>query len=365
MTRHNLPAPLTPLIGRAHELNGAIQHLQDPDCRLVSLVGPGGSGKTRLALEAAALVLDDFADGVVLAPLVAIDTAPAIVPALAQAIGLTLARQEDARRQLVDYLRARQMLLVLDNFEQLASGVHLLVEILAAAPRVKILVTSRVRLNAVGEQVITVEGLALPAPLAATGDGSHHDGELTPEAAQVIAASDAVALFLYHARRMRSDYAPDAADLIAMARICIAVAGMPLAILLAAAWMDLLPPPAIAHQLLGELADDGAHGIDFLAADWPDLPERQRSMRAVLDQAWRLLSEQDQQVLAALAVLRGGFTHVAANAVAGASLRQLRTLVEKSWLHRTTENRYEIHELLRQYAAEKLEQAPAAALPGA
>ena len=182
---------------------------------------------------------------------------------------------------------------------------------------------------------------------------------------QAIATTDAVALFLYHARRLRSDYEPSAADLAAIAQICCAVAGLPLAIVLASAWMDLLSPPAIAHQFLGELADDGEHGIDFLAADWPDLPERQRSMRAVLDQAWRLLSGQDQRVLAALAVFRGGFSQDAANAVAGASLRQLRTLVEKSWLHRTVANRYEIHELLRQYAEEQLQQMPAAAFHGA
>ncbi len=240
------------------------------------------------------------------------------------------------------------------------SGARLLVEILAAAPRVKILVTSRARLNTAGEQVIAVEGLALPSAMVTDSEGMRQD-ELAPDAAQAIAATDAVALFLYHARRMRNDYEPSAADLAAIAQICCAVAGLPLAILLAAAWMDLLSPPAIADQLLGELAGGGAHGIDFLAADWPDLPARQRSMRAVLDQAWRLLSEQDQRVLAALAVFRGGFTQGAANAVAGATLRQLRTLVEKSWLHRTAENRYEIHELLRQYAAEQLQQTPAAA----
>lgn len=358
-TRHNLPAPLTPLIGRAHELNTIIQRLHDPDCRLVSLVGPGGSGKTRLAIAAAELVLGDFTDGVILAPLAAIDTAPAIVPALAQAIGLFLARQEDARRQLIDFLRTKKMLLVLDNFEHLLSGAHLLVEILAAAAHVKILVTSRAHLNIVGEQVILVEGLALPSTMAAAG--VHHNG-LTTDAANAIAASDAVALFLYHARRVCSDYEPTAADLAAIAQICDTVAGIPLAIVLAAVWMDLLSPPAIAHQLLGELAHDDGGGIDLLAADLTDLPERQRSMRTVLDQTWRLLSGQDQGVLAALAVLRGSFTQDAANAVSGATLRQLRTLSEKSWLHRMVEGRYEIHELLRQYAQEKLQQAPATAM---
>lgn len=358
ITRHHLPAPLTPLIGRAHELNTIIRRLHAPDCRLLSLVGPGGSGKTHLAFAAAELVGGDFADGVFLAPLAGVTAPSGIVPALAQAIGLTLTRQENALRQLVDFLRTKQMLLVLDNFEYLLRGAPLLIQLLAESAGVKVLVTSRTYLNIVGEQVMFVDGLALPP---ATAAASVQADELISDAATAIAASEAVQLFLYHARRVRGDYEPDTTDLAAIAQICGAVAGLPLAIVLAAAWMDLLSPPAIADQLLGELAGGDGLGIDLLAADLADLPERQRSMRTVLDQTWRLLSEQDQGVLAALSVFRGGFTQAAAHAVSGATLRQLRTLSEKCWLYRMVENRSAIHELLRQYAEEKLREDPAQA----
>lgn len=354
-SRPNLPAPLTPLIGRAHELALLEQWLRDPTCRLISLVGPGGSGKTRLALEAAMQVTDDFADGVVFVPLTAVDAPTAIISAIVQALGLTFARREEPQRQLCAYLQTQNLLLVLDNFEHLLAGVHLLTALLAAAPQLKLLVTSRAQLNAQGEQMLTVAGLALPAVQKLNGDA------LSGDEARTVTAAEAVALFLYHARRLRADYTPDLADLAAIAQICAAVDGMPLAILLAAAWLPLLPPPAIAHQLLDELTTE-THGIDFLAADWPDLPERQRNMRTVLDQAWRLLRDTEQSVLAALAVFRGDFTQAAAHAVAGAKSHQLRSLVEKSWLHRTAENRYELHELLRQYAAEKLQQRPNVAL---
>ncbi|MFN8495844.1 MAG: BTAD domain-containing putative transcriptional regulator [Caldilineaceae bacterium] len=353
--RHHLPAPLTPLIGRTHELALIEGWLHNPACRLVSLVGPGGSGKTRLALEAAMQVADEFVDGVVFVPLTAVESPAAIVPAIVQALGLAFARQEDPQRQLSACLHAQNLLLVLDNFEHLLSGVHILTALLAAAPHVKLLVTSRGQLNAQGEQMLAVAGLTLPEVQKADS------GDLSVDEANPVMAADAVALFLYHAHRLRADYTPEPADLAAISQICAAVDGMPLAILLAAAWLPLLSPAAIAHQLLDELASD-AHGIDFLAADWPDLPERQRSMRTVLDQAWRLLREPEQRVLAALAVFRGGFTQAAANAVAGANLHQLRSLVEKSWLHRTPENRYELHELLRQYAEEKLRPMPALAL---
>jgi DNA-binding SARP family transcriptional activator/predicted ATPase len=355
---HNLPAQLAPLIGRVHELSVAIQRLLDPTCRWLSLVGPGGCGKTRLATEVGWLLRDEFAGGVFLVQLAAVDATDGIVPAIAQVIGLASTAQEEARSQLIGYLRSKQMLLVLDNFEHLQHGAHLLVEVLAAAPLVKILTTSRVRLNCAGEQVIGLEGLALPALEMIEGQGNI--GSLPPEAAHALAVTDAVALFLYHVRRVCSDYEPDDADLVAIARICHVVAGMPLAILLAAAWMDLLSPSVLAGRLLSELPDSSGKPIDLLAADWPDLPERQRSMRVVLDQACGLLSDQDQQTMAALSVLRGGFTYSAANAIAGATLRQLRIGVEKSWLHRTAENRYEIHELLRQYAEEKLQATPAA-----
>ncbi|MCE7985208.1 MAG: hypothetical protein DYG89_28890 [Caldilinea sp. CFX5] len=352
-THHNLPSPATPLIGRRQELATIEQRLRDPACRLLSLVGAGGSGKSRLALEAAAHLAPEFADGIIFVPLAAVDAPVGLVPAIGQALGLAFARQEDPQRQLLTYLQAKNLLLVLDNFEHLLAGGPLLTQLLEAAAQVKILVTSRAQLNLQGEQMITIGGLALP-------DLSHANPP-TVDAGAALAATDAVALFLYHARRLRPADEPTAADLAAIARICVGVDGIPLAILLAAAWLPVLTPTAIARQLLDEATQD-EHGIDFLTADWPDLPARQRSMRTVLDQAWRLLREPEQRVLAALTVFRGGFTAPAAHAVTGAALRQLRTLLEKSWLHPGADNRYDMHELLRQYAREQQKQTPALAL---
>lgn len=346
-SRHNLPAPVTPLIGYRQEVAQLQRCLQDPMCRLMSIVGPGGSGKTRLAVEVAGQYLMRFTNGVVFVALAAVDTPAALVPAIAQALGLPFAKDEDPQRQLLGYLRPRALLLLLDNFEHLLVGAPLLTAILADAPQVKILVTARAQLNLQGEQIITMTGLTLPGAAATSAEGTDE--------------TDAIALFLYHARRLQPTFQPNAAERAAIAQICVAVDGMPLAILLAAAWLELLSPTAIAHKLVDELANGVAHGVDFLAADWPDLPARQRSMRAVLDQSWRLLPIQEQRVLAALALFRGGFTYEAANDVAGATLHQLRALVEKALLHRAAEHRYEIHELLRQYAAERLQQSPATA----
>lgn len=377
-----LPVPLTPLVGRAAELAAIQQHLLEPTCRLLSLVGPGGSGKTHLALAAAAAVADVFVDGVhwvALGGIGAVDAVvPALIAAIAHALDFTFSPQVEPRQQLLEYLRSKQMLLLLDNFEHLLEGVHLLPTLLAAAPELKILVTSRVRLTVQGEHVLSLGGLTLPQPAPAPDRGPDLAfGSYAPAAVEAagtaavapdaisstLAAVDSVALFLLHARRVQSGYAPSPSDLTDIAWICTAVDGMPLAILLAAAWIDTLSPAAIAEQITRQISNvqqgTAEGGIDFLAAEWTDLPARQRSMRAVLDQSWHLLTAGEQQVLAQLAVLRGGFTYGAAQAVSCAMLHQLRALVEKSWLHRGTEQRYEMHELLRQYAEEQLQDQPA------
>jgi predicted ATPase len=226
------------------------------------------------------------------------------------------------------------MLLILDNFEHLLGGVGLVTEMLEAAPHVRILATSRARLNLQGEQLLPVTGMSLP--------------------------DSAVELFVASARRVQPDFALTADNLADVIHICRLVEGMPLGLLLAAAWVQTLSPATIAAQI--------SRSLDFLEADLHDLPERQRSVRAVFDHSWRLLTEREQEVFRGLSVFRGGFTWQAAQQVAGASLQELRGLVEKSLLHRMltpsialgTGDRFEMHELLRQYAEERLDQEPVA-----
>ena len=340
----NLPTPLTPLFGRTAELTTLRSCLSDPACRLITLVGLGGSGKTRLAIEAATQTTMQFADGVVYVPLVSLDGAEAIAPALAQALGLTLTGQEAVPAQVINFLRRREMLLVLDNFEHLIDGLPLITDLLRSAPQVKVLITSRVQLHAPAEQVIAVHGLQVSQT---TPDGFENDPS-------TLADSDAVSLFLYHVRRRRPDYAAAPADLDAIVRICRFVSGMPLGILLASAWLDVLSPQEIASRLAGEGEDVESSGLALLETDSPGLPERQRSMRAVFDQTWSLLTPRQQQMLAAISIFRGSFTYEAARAVAKVTIRQVKELVDRSLLQRRADGRYEIHELLRQFAAEQL-----------
>jgi predicted ATPase/DNA-binding SARP family transcriptional activator len=345
---HNVPAPLTPFVGRKADLAAILQRLHDPACRLLTLVGPGGCGKTRLALEAARELTywipvqpfdRAFAHGIYfvsLAPLQAVD---GFVPAVAEALGFAFHAGGDPRSQLLDHLRQKQMLLILDNFEHLLEGgVGWVVDVLATAPEVRVLVTSRTRLNLRSEHLLPVAGMAMPDEKAlAAGDPV------------VLGQYDGIELFSIGAARTQPGFRLAAGNAVDVVRICRLVDGMPLGILLAAAWIDSMTPAQIASQI--------GRSLDFLEGDWLDLPARQRSLRALFDHSWTLLSEHERGVLQALSVFRGGFTFEAVQAVTGASLRELRRLVNQSLLHLTPSGRYELHELLRQYAAQKLEAA--------
>jgi predicted ATPase/DNA-binding SARP family transcriptional activator len=335
--RHNLPAHLTPFVGRKAELARILKRLRDPACRLLTLVGVGGIGKTRLALEAAVSCLEDYEHGVFQVRLAGVRSSEAIVPTVAQAIGFSFYEGGEPRQQLVHYLRQKRMLLIIDNYEHLLDGVDVVADILRAAPGVTMLITSRIRLNLKGEHLFPVAGLTYPEEEApeSTTDQQY----------------DAVALFLAGARRACPGF-----DLVSherhVTRICRLVQGMPLALLLAAAWVEMLPPAVIADRLV--------QGLDILETGWRDVPERHRSIRAVFDHSWHLLGEDEAEVFEALSVFCGGFTRQAARQVARATLRDLRALVNRSLLQHTPAGRYEIHKLLRQYAAEKLARSPGA-----
>lgn len=327
-----LPIPPTPLVGRERELQALTALLTNPDCRLLTIVGPGGMGKTRLALALAAAPPPAFGHGVVFVALAPLAEPQFIVSAIANALTFTFASGADPKQQLLSYLRDKQLLLVLDNLEHLLAGVDLLSELLAYCAALKLLVTSRERLYLQGEWVFDLQGLPVPA-----------SGETEP-----LAAYSAVALFVASARRVQPGFSLDEENGAAIARICRLVDGMPLGLELAAAWVHLLSCAEIAQEM--------EQSVDFLAVARRDAPDRHRSLRTVFDHSWRLLSAEEQQGLAALAIFRGGFTRAAAAAVAGASLPLLAALVAKSLVQRRESGRYDLHELVRQYAGQRLEE---------
>jgi predicted ATPase/transcriptional regulator with XRE-family HTH domain len=329
----NLPTPLTPLVGREPELVALTRLLRDPQCRLLTLVGPGGIGKTRLALEVACAQQAVFADGTFFVSLASTGSPEFIAPAIAEAVGLTFSGPTEPRVQLMNYLCGKHILLLLDNLEHLLEGVGLFTQILECAPESKLLATSRERLDLHGEWVFEVQGLPAPADDQVEGLESY----------------SAVALFLHSARRTRMNFQLTPTERPFLIRICQLVEGMPLGIELAAAWVRVLSCQEIAQEI--------ERNLDFLAMSMRDVPERHRSMRAVFDQSWRMLSAQEQQVLRRLSVLRGGFGREAAEQIAGATLSLLSALVTKSLVRRHAAGRYDLHELIRRYACERLHES--------
>lgn len=345
-----LPIPATPLVGRLVECAQLAAWLTDPTRHLVTIVGPGGMGKTRLALAAAERqsAAGYYQHGVVfvdLAPLTAVDQIPA---AIAQAVGLPLEgiseQGRSAAQQVLDFLANRHLLLLLDNAEHLLDGAPLIADVMATAPAVQILVTSRAPLRLPGEQLYPLYGLDYATEPSSAADS----------------AVSAVALFLQAARRVRPDYCRDDdpermsgtdTEQTAIAAICRLVEGMPLAIELAASWVAMMSAPEILAAI--------HESLHFLETDLRGVPMRHRSMEAVFDATWKRLNQTERQIFAQLSVLRGGFTQAVIGQVTKATPNQLRSLATSSLIvYNHERGRYTIHELLRQYGALRLAETP-------
>ncbi|NTU78781.1 MAG: tetratricopeptide repeat protein [Chloroflexales bacterium] len=343
LVRH-LPASATTCIGREHEIRAIGGYLGDPTCRIVTLTGPGGVGKTRLAQAATAASTAGFRDGAAFVSLAAVADPHHLAPAILAALEVHLIGSTDPLGQLLAYLHDRQLLLLLDNVEQMLAGggATVLAQLVAAAPQVSLLVTSRERLQLAEEWVYPVAGLGYPD--AAT---------LLPEVGEASAAYGAIHLFFSYARRAQASFAPAAADLAEIAQICRLLDGLPLGLELAAPW--------IQSMTCREIADEIARDLNFLQASLPHLPERHRSLRAVFAHTWQGLAPDEREVLRCMSVFQGGCLREAAEQVAGASLASLQALASKALLRREGSGRYTLHELVRQFAHEQLQRTPGTA----
>ena len=342
----NLPIQLTPLIGREHEIDAARGLLQQHDTHLLTLTGPGGAGKTRLALRVANDLTDNFADGVYFVPLAPIWDPELVVSTTAETLGLREAGGRPLLERLKAYLSDKRLLLVLDNFEQVAEAAPAVAELLSACPDLKVLVTSRERLRLSGEHAYPVPPLRLPDLT-----------QLSSSDANTVSRYEAVALFIERARAAKPDFRLDGANTAAVAELCVRLDGLPLAIVLAAARVKLLPPRAMLGQLHRRL--------EVLVGGARDAPERHKTLRETLQWSHKLLSEPERKLFRCLGVFVGGCSLEAARAVCNTSegpegelLEGLEALIDKSLLRGEEgvggEPRFSMLETIREYAAERL-----------
>jgi predicted ATPase len=342
----SLPVPLTALIGREQEVRAICDLLSHPEVRLLTITGTGGVGKTRLALEVASVLRADFADGVFFVPLAPVSDPARVMAAIAQAFGLWEVAALPPEEQLQAALRERHLLLVLDNFEQVAATAHQLADLLVSCPRLHLLVTSRAALHLSGEYEFPVPPLPTP--------------DLTQiEDAQALAQVAAVRLFVERAHAIQPAFQLTQANARAIAEICVHLDGLPLAIELAAARIKLLPPQALLHRL--------SHRLDLLTGGARDLPMRQQTLRNTLQWSYDLLTEPEQRLFRWLSIFVGGCTLEAAEVVCHQDSTQMfrvldgvASLLDKSLLQQTAhegeEPRLVVLETIREFGLEQLHQ---------
>jgi predicted ATPase len=345
--RNNLPLQPTPLIGREKEVSEVCEILGGEATRLLTLTGPGGIGKTRLALQTAADLLDDFPDGTFFSQLATLSEAELLIPAVAETLGLKETGEQPLVESLKDYLSERRMLLVLDNFEQVLEAAPQVTELLAVAPGLKVLATSRAPLGLYGEHVYPVPPLALP-------------DLKSPPPLERLTQYEAVGLFVERARAMKPDFAITNESAPAVAEICVRLDGLPLAIELAAARITMLPPRAMLHRLTSRLK--------LVTGGARDLPERQRTLRATIEWSAKLLDEGEQLLFGRLAVFSGGRTLEAIEAICDTNgdlpvdaFEGVSSLLDKSLIRQEEgpngEPRFVMLETIHEFAREKLGQS--------
>jgi predicted ATPase/class 3 adenylate cyclase len=342
--RNNFPLQPTPLIGREKEVSEVCDLLRQDEIRLLTLTGPGGTGKTRLALQAAADLLDDFPDGTYFAPLATLSEAELLLPAVAETLGVRESGEQPLDESLKDYLSERRMLLVLDNLEQVLGAAPAVTELLAGAPSLKVLATSRTSLRLYGEHEFPVPPLTLP-------------DLKRPPPLERLTQYEAVGLFVERARAVKPDFSITNESAPAVAEICVRLDGLPLAIELAAARIKMLPPRAMLQRLSSRLK--------LLTGGARDLPERQRTLRATIEWSFALLDAGEQLLFGRLSVFSGGRTLEAIEAICDAegdlgvdAFEGISSLLDKSLLRQEEgpngEPRFVMLETVHEFAREKL-----------
>ncbi|MGB9181718.1 MAG: tetratricopeptide repeat protein, partial [Pyrinomonadaceae bacterium] len=343
-TAHNLPVHPTPIIGREEEISSIVRLMRDREVRLLTLTGPGGTGKTRLSLETASHLLETFADGVYFVALAPVNAPPLVLSAITQTLGIKESGSTPLVETLKEYLQSKRMLLVLDNFEQVIPAAPLVAELMSAGPRLKFLVTSRAALHLRGEHEFPVQPLALP-----------ESQDLPP--LDALTQYAAVALFVERAQAVKPDFELTDENARAVVEICERVDGLPLAIELAAARIKLLSPQMMLARL--------QHPLKLLTGGAQDLPARQQTMRQTIAWSFDLLNEQERRLFMRLSVFTNGSTFEAIEDVCGATINpesdvldDLASLIDKSLLLRKEqageEARFTMLETIREYGAEQL-----------
>ena len=344
---NRFPFPATPLIGREAELASMERLFNDSQCRILTLTGVGGIGKTRLAIEFAVRFPSIFPGGVFYFPLTSVSSPEKIIPAIADVLDFGFSGPTEPKEQLLNYLSSHIMqkaLFIFDNLEHLLlqvpapeekfDVVELISEILRRLPNANILGTSRERLNLHGEWTYELHGLSVPP--------ANFAGRLEEY--------NSIGLFVNSAQRIKADFHVTDDEQVFIVQICQLVEGVPLAIELAAAWVGVLSCQEIAEEIQSNM--------DFLTTSMRDIPERHRSIRATFDHSWKLLTDEECWALSQLSIFRGGFDRNAAYQIAGASLPLLASLTAKSLVRRNESGRYDLHEVVRQYALAHLNDNP-------